>query len=128
MLAAEIIKTFTFRVFDAPVPSETADEGGLVEEIDKLHLSESESETTVVEGEKDSELTSLSASPSGESIQTHLASSFELGQLIFLVGHVALKHIVYLELVERELKRRKDQRTTEGGVPFDELYLKKKEN
>lgn len=34
-------------------------------------------------------------------------SSFALAQLLFVVGHVALKQIVYLELVEREYKRRK---------------------
>ena len=32
----------------------------------------------------------------------------ELSQLVFVVGHVAIKHLVYLELIERELKRRKD--------------------
>lgn len=34
--------------------------------------------------------------------------AFLLSQLVFLVGHVAFKHIVYLELVEREIKRRKE--------------------
>ncbi|KAG8995637.1 Condensin complex subunit [Tulasnella sp. 427] len=38
-----------------------------------------------------------------------LGDSFELSQLLFLVGHVAIKHIVHLELVERDLKRRKDE-------------------
>lgn len=35
-------------------------------------------------------------------------NAFQLSQLVFLVGHVAFKHIVYLELVEREIKRRKE--------------------
>ncbi|CAO1626044.1 unnamed protein product [Sympodiomycopsis kandeliae] len=35
------------------------------------------------------------------------ASAFQLSQLLFIVGHVALKQIVYLESVEREYKRRK---------------------
>jgi condensin complex subunit 1 len=39
----------------------------------------------------------------------HKASSFKIAQLLFVVGHVAIKHIVYLELVEREFKRRKDE-------------------
>ncbi|KAK0550127.1 condensin complex non-SMC subunit Cnd1 [Tilletia horrida] len=34
-------------------------------------------------------------------------SAFQLAQLLFVVGHVALKQIVYLEVVEREVKRRK---------------------
>lgn len=33
--------------------------------------------------------------------------ALELSQLLFVVGHVAIKHIAYLELVERELKRQK---------------------
>ena len=37
-----------------------------------------------------------------------IAQAFYLSQLVFLVGHVAFKHIVYLELVEREIKRRKE--------------------
>ncbi len=37
------------------------------------------------------------------------ASSFALSQLLFIVGHIALKEIVYLELVEREYKRRKGE-------------------
>ncbi|KAG8878535.1 Condensin complex subunit [Tulasnella sp. 332] len=36
------------------------------------------------------------------------SDSFTLSQLVFVVGHVAIKHIVYLEIVERDLKRRKD--------------------
>ncbi|OCH87806.1 hypothetical protein OBBRIDRAFT_889536 [Obba rivulosa] len=36
--------------------------------------------------------------------------AFALSQLLFIVGHVAIKHIVYLELVERELKRQKHEK------------------
>jgi condensin complex subunit 1 len=36
--------------------------------------------------------------------------AFELSQLLFVVGHVAIKHIVFLELVEREWKRQRDER------------------
>ncbi|KIM60515.1 hypothetical protein SCLCIDRAFT_1216792 [Scleroderma citrinum Foug A] len=34
----------------------------------------------------------------------------QLSQLLFVVGHVAIKHIVFLELVEREWKRQKDEK------------------
>ncbi len=60
---------------------------------------------------------SLSRSNSEGSMQTAVTSlgvdevsAYALAQLVFLVGHVALKHIVYLELVEREFKRRKDEK------------------
>ncbi|KAF9269363.1 hypothetical protein L218DRAFT_1072228 [Marasmius fiardii PR-910] len=39
-----------------------------------------------------------------------LRDAFELSQLLFVVGHVAIKHIAFLELVERELKRQKDEK------------------
>jgi condensin complex subunit 1 len=46
---------------------------------------------------------------SSRSATTAPSSPFKLAKLIFVVGHVAIKHIVYLELVEREFKRRKDE-------------------
>jgi hypothetical protein len=51
-------------------------------------------------------------------VMSDFSSSFELGQLVFVVGHVAIKHIVYLELVERELKRRKEEKTAHGALIF----------
>ncbi|KAF8761119.1 Condensin complex subunit [Rhizoctonia solani] len=48
--------------------------------------------------------------PSQQPAQTgDMGNAFHLSQLVFVVGHVALKHIVHLELVEREWKRRKDE-------------------
>ena len=56
----------------------------------------------------------VEASPEGgeqsrRSTTTSTGSSFNLAKLIFTIGHVSIKHIVYLELVEREFKRRKDE-------------------
>jgi len=42
--------------------------------------------------------------------QKDTGDAFELSQLLFVVGHVAIKHIVFLELVEREWKRQKDEK------------------
>jgi condensin complex subunit 1 len=36
--------------------------------------------------------------------------TFKLSQLLFVVGHVAVKHIVYLELVQREWKRQEQEK------------------
>lgn len=47
--------------------------------------------------------------------------AFELSQLLFVVGHVAVKQIVYLELVEREWKRQKDEKE-KGGVHLNLLH------
>jgi condensin complex subunit 1 len=43
------------------------------------------------------------------------ADNFEMSQLFFVIGHVALKQIVFLELVEREWKRQKDETQANGG-------------
>ena len=48
------------------------------------------------------------ANPAKKSDDT--GDAFELSQLLFVVGHVAIKHIVYLELVEREWKRQKQEK------------------
>ena len=48
--------------------------------------------------------------PTQEGTQTDMGDAFELSQLLFVVGHVAIKHIVFLELVEREWKRQKDEK------------------
>ena len=39
-----------------------------------------------------------------------VGDAFELSQLLFVVGHVAIKQIVFLELIEREWKRQKDEK------------------
>jgi condensin complex subunit 1 len=49
----------------------------------------------------------------GPAKSADMGDTFALCQLLFVVGHVAIKHIVYLELVEREWKRQKDEK--EGG-------------
>lgn len=109
-LCGEIIKTLTIKVFGKPLapPKSAAD----------------------TESEKDSEVASASGAGtmSRSGSQTSLpdtsqvpmqvdselkpddVGAFALAQLLFVVGHVALKHIVYLELVEREFKRRKDEK------------------
>ncbi|VDC02883.1 unnamed protein product [Peniophora sp. CBMAI 1063] len=45
-----------------------------------------------------------SAIPGGDA-----GDAFGLSQMFFVVGHVAMKHIVHLELIEREMKRKKQE-------------------
>ncbi|KAJ3827571.1 non-SMC mitotic condensation complex subunit 1-domain-containing protein [Lentinula raphanica] len=84
-LCSDIIKTMTVRVFtskkQADVPTrdpDAMDEDGISSE-----------------------------SPSAQHGQDK-GDAFELAQLLFVVGHVAIKQIAYLEVVERELKKQKD--------------------
>ncbi len=39
-----------------------------------------------------------------------VGDAFEMSQLLFVVGHVAIKQIVFLEQVEREWKRQKNEK------------------
>jgi condensin complex subunit 1 len=52
-----------------------------------------------------------------EDQEKDLGDAFELSQLLFVVGHVAIKHIVFLELVEREWKRQKDEKSAGEDIP-----------
>ncbi|KAI0758493.1 non-SMC mitotic condensation complex subunit 1-domain-containing protein [Trametes elegans] len=52
---------------------------------------------------------SLSKSAAGPAGSKDVGGTFELTQLLFIVDHVAIKQIVFLELVEREWKRQKHE-------------------
>ncbi|KAF5330160.1 hypothetical protein D9611_010625 [Ephemerocybe angulata] len=52
----------------------------------------------------------ISAAPGRKTASDDVADSFELSQLLFVVGHVAIKQTVFLELVEREWKRQKEEK------------------
>ncbi len=85
LLCSDIIKTLTRRAFQTkPVRPQ----------------SPSAMDEDIPPNEDDAE--SATSSDSGD--------AFELSQMIFVVGHVAIKQIVYLELVEREWKRQKDEK------------------
>ncbi|WVR03312.1 hypothetical protein IAU60_000303 [Kwoniella sp. DSM 27419] len=88
-LCSDIIKNLTAKVFDQPSGSNAS--------------SPPPGESTEADGVSADE---AQGSNAGKHDQT---GSFNLAQLVFVVGHVAIKHIVYLELVEREFKRRKDE-------------------
>lgn len=106
-LAGDIIKALTRRIFESV---ETDD---VVQDLAQLAIEDQHPDSTEQgSGEGGGE---EQASPPASAAQlmarAPTAGSFELGQLVFVVGHVAMKHIVYLELVERELKRRKESAT-----------------
>jgi condensin complex subunit 1 len=91
-----IIKHLAERVFESPQSSATASAEGVAEAPeDNMDLDEMSADIGA----------SQKSQPRGG---TDMCDAFLLSQLVFVVGHVAIKHIVYLELIERELKRRKD--------------------
>lgn len=114
-LCSLIIKNLTSKVFDK-ASSSTQAPGGEAALPETEDTAPSISGTPIPSPAKFGK-SSLSRSSSMASLklgggggnQAEQAGSFALAQLVFVVGHVAIKHIVYLELVEREFKRRKDE-------------------
>lgn len=61
-------------------------------------------------GEADASADRTQQSQAGNADGKDTGDAFELAQLLFVVGHVAIKQIVFLELVEREWKRQKHEK------------------
>jgi condensin complex subunit 1 len=105
----DTIKTLTNRVFNAPpepAPSDGASEGQ-----PPPSPTPARSEAGDITMDVDDAATVTAATPRAKeniATTTDKGDAFKLSQLVFVVGHVAIKHVVYLELIERELKRRKE--------------------
>ncbi|CAD6927131.1 unnamed protein product [Tilletia caries] len=105
-LCGDIIKTMTMRVFGPQQPGKALVPGTPLEKApsppkdDNADASESDDEEA-------------GQGAAGPSAPAPKASAFQLAQLLFVVGQVALKQIVYLEVVEREVKRRKGEADAE---------------
>jgi condensin complex subunit 1 len=103
VLCNQIIKNFARRAFGPHQRTSTpkGDDG-----IDSMDQDPDTFQT------QDPDASMISTSqPLSQATQGHsddMGDAFELSQLMFVVGHVAIKHIVFLEVVEREWKRQKD--------------------
>lgn len=119
LLCTDLIKNFTTRVFSATSMSYADHEGEGEGEADttmtpsKVPLSPAKTVSapsparSLAPGISPTKTVRSRAGSIGET--SDRGGSFALAQLLFVVGHTAIKHIVYLELVEREFKRRKDE-------------------
>jgi condensin complex subunit 1 len=109
-LCDALIKNLTRRAF-APrkqgTPAPALDNEAMEEDPDP----------DATQGDIDPEASQASRAPRTTQGERSMGDAFELSQLLFVVGHVAIKHIAYLELVEREWKRQKDEK------PARELLL-----
>jgi condensin complex subunit 1 len=127
VLCNDVIKKLTVRAFNRPKKaSEEQSEGG-EKENEKTIDSEASmgddhpGDTTITEGDvnmMDATQPLATQAPIQEDDDQNkdLGDAYELAQLLFVVGHVAIKHIVFLELVEREWKRQKDEK--QAGLPI----------
>ncbi|KAJ7756752.1 non-SMC mitotic condensation complex subunit 1-domain-containing protein [Mycena maculata] len=110
VLCNDLIKKLTIRAFaprakPAPEPQPT-------EEQDQPQELPTERDPDAMDEDQPGDV-SRGSEDSGKGKETgsnDVGDAFELSQLLFVVGHVAIKHIVYLELVEREWKRQKDEK------------------
>jgi condensin complex subunit 1 len=112
-----VIKTLTSRVF-GPKEAGNRDDGDQVVEDASEQGGEDgeEKRSSEEELDEDGDVTMSQANSTfTQSLKTQnlgkdSADGFKMSQLIFVVGHVALKQVVFMEIVERELKRQKDEK------------------
>nr|XP_019006310.1 condensin complex subunit 1 [Kwoniella mangroviensis CBS 8507]OCF69771.1 condensin complex subunit 1 [Kwoniella mangroviensis CBS 8507] len=107
-LCSEIIKDLTVKVFEKPFSTQDATATTPPQDVNETtNVNNEEMQVDGATPPPDSQ--DSMATPPPENEKKDQIGSFKLAQLVFIVGHVAIKHIVYLELVEREFKRRKDE-------------------
>jgi condensin complex subunit 1 len=111
VLSNTIIKNLTRRAFrrreksTSSVPEEQPSSVPNLDAMDEDPPQSTHALISTVPGSTQGALTGNLAKKSDDT-----GDAFELSQLLFVVGHVAIKHIVYLELVEREWKRQKQEK------------------
>lgn len=120
-LCGKIIQNLTLRVFaSGPQPLSSPQKVvNLDETADHIKpVSYSGDVSCIPISKMTSPMRSASQS-NGNPAEKDVGDAFQLGQLLFVVGHVAIKHIVFLELVEREWKRQKDEKELGGSHQFN---------
>ncbi|KAG6899327.1 hypothetical protein C0995_006312, partial [Termitomyces sp. Mi166 len=112
VLCNEIIKNLTRRVFSQdrkPKTKTTESQPSQPTEKDPDAMDEDHPGDVTRSSD---DITAPPESTQGDSRGSDMGDAFELSQLLFVVGHVAIEQIVFLELVEREWKRQKDEKQT----------------
>lgn len=113
----DLIKKLSIRAFtkrQKSVPEADDKDANLEKDPDAMNEDETEEPSQTEPSQTENNSTQKSSSTDDKD----LGDAFELSQLLFVVGHVAIKHIVYLELVERELKRQKDEKRAGKSIYF----------
>lgn len=95
-LCASIIRDLTRKAFSAQIRSERVGSPVKNKDVDE-QMSQND--------EDPAQITNVECATEEPPAQ---GNAFLMSQLIFVVGHVAIKQIVHLELVERECKKQKD--------------------
>lgn len=113
-LCAAILREMTARVFkpaeDEPVAEGTEDVTVRDESVAPAQDEEEGTPSHSQFPQTPSRLASQTPAPTpGRPAKKLIGNAFELSQLLFVAGHCAIKQMVHLELVERDLKRRKTE-------------------
>ena len=111
ILCSNLIKSLTRRVFGKK-PGVGGSQQAAEKDPDAMDEDEDDADADQPQSPSKSQAQSDPSKDTGD--------AFELSQLLFVVGHVAIKQIVFLELVEREWKRQKHEK--EMGQCYD-AYL-----
>jgi condensin complex subunit 1 len=98
-LCDAIIRNLTKRAFEKKGAAVADPPNASTDDLDRMDEDEEPAPQPEPESTQEGTQSSTAEGDQGD--------TFELSQLLFVVGHVAIKHIAYLELVERELKRQK---------------------
>ena len=112
ILCDNLIKNLTRRAFN---PKRSSSEGKGKDKEDEHDVEAMDQDQDKEDqDEEDPDRSAQTQESTPGSNNKDVGDAFELSQLLFVVGHVAIKHIVYLELVEREWKRQKHEK--EQGI------------
>lgn len=115
----DVIKKLTIRAFSRPQKEKDASEKPTEKDPDVMNEDHPGDMTM---GSADISMQEATQATQDDQ-EKDLGEAFELSQLLFVVGHVAIKHVVFLELVEREWKRQKDEKQAGTcDIPFGWWY------
>jgi condensin complex subunit 1 len=126
-LCSAVLRDMTMRVFGPQAPNGDAAED--IEKEDAMSVDDEEKEDAdeedtpiaapTVAGSVAGDVEDDEATPTPSSGADKLpttGAAFSLSQLIFVAGHCAIKQLVHLELVERDIKRRKAEEDKKAGA------------
>ena len=114
ILCDSLIKNLTRRAFSKEARKQPSSSQAQEADPDGMDQDEDEAPAPIPAAEPDG----TQGDAEGDDSDKDVGDAFELSQLLFVVGHVAIKHIVYLELVEREWKRQKHEKEQGVYSPF----------
>ena len=121
---SHLIKQLAQRVWNNPRSSMPADGAtpsqNQDEPMDDAAPEDNAGDTTILSDQTAAQTAGGISAAAPKTQSDDVADAFELSQLMFVVGHVAIKQLVFFEQVEREWKRQKEQK--QAGTSASLIY------